>query len=250
MMNSIDWDFLFIKRYCGSPPDHPPPPFLFFCLKTCDSYVSWCARWHTLAHAFAWISDSLCVMKADLMKYKAFWSDVECISASFSVMCTLLGHWQRCMSMSCCCGIREEPSGTVFTHDSHKSIPPRATCKYCQRVPGGLEGARGFSRVFFQVKIKFSLHHVASAITGQRCTMHIKTIKLKSPSSPWLGPNFPVGKAELIKNPSLKRHHLKPQSWIISLFELISSIKWVACTPLRRLLQFPINKCSQATFIN
>lgn len=50
-----------------------------------------------------------------------------------------LGLWQQCISMSCCCGIGEKPSGL--------DALLRIMCKYCRRVPEGV-----LVRVFFKSK--------------------------------------------------------------------------------------------------
>lgn len=175
----------------------PPTPFFSFCLKTCDSYVSWCAHWHTLAHAFAWILDPLCVMKADLTQYKRRFGAMSSASQPHLAWCALF--WSL-TALHVNVLLLWDQRGTIW-HSIYTWFPQVYTSEGNVQILS--TGAGGSSRVFFQVKIKFGLHHDASAIAGQRCTMHIKPIKLKSPSSPWLGPNFPVGTLNL-----LKTHHL------------------------------------------
>lgn len=82
---------------------------------------------------------------------------VQCDSQSF-------GHWQWCMSMSCCCGSQELPSGTVFTHYTQRSILTRIMFKYFQRVAKGV-----FTKVFLKLNctvLVWLLLHFVSAMIG------------------------------------------------------------------------------------
>ncbi len=159
MRNSIDLDLYLFHFFCCCGA-------IFW--KKSDLLPSFCCR---LLKTHTQIQNSLSVR---LIKGDVFWEKsaekcrlmrraaVKLCERLCPVQCNSqsCGLWQRCMSMSCCCGIGEEPSGT--------DALLRKTCEYCWRVPEGV-----LTTVFFKPEMKLKwrvlvrlLLHNVSALVG------------------------------------------------------------------------------------